>query len=202
MENNATTVRNYYPTDIGNTWVLETPERNKRRIYTLEGPETINGEALIRLSIVTELLGTYTVETCQHFLSVTPERIRLHKTTLEEMKVGSMTTVFSPPATFFRLPLALGDKWNIETSTKLKGVLPAKIITNIGVIGSEQVMTPAGVFNDCFKIALKSHVSAVFVNMRSTTYQWLAPDVGPVKYQDNGGSVFALVNSNLLGATE
>lgn len=195
-------VKNYYPTDIGNTWVLAAPERNKRRIYTFEDPESINGETLIRLRIVTELLGTYTVETCQHFVSVTPECIKLHKTELEEMKVGSMTAVFSPPATFFRLPLALGDKWNIEASTKLKGVLPAKIVTNVAVVGSEQVITSAGVFNDCFKIELKSHVSAVFVNIRSTTYQWLAPNVGPVRYEDDGGNVFTLVDSNVLETTE
>ncbi len=196
------TVKNYYPTDIGNTWVLETSNRGKQRIYTLEGPETIDGKALIRLRIVTKSLGANTSNTCQHFVTASDEGLNIHRTTLEDVRAGNVTAIFSPPATFFRFPLTLGDKWSIGTSTRLKGLLSAKIGIDVAVVGLENVETSAGTFEDCFKIELKTHVSAMFVNMRSTTYLWLAPDVGPVRFQESESSIFTLVNSNLLGVPE
>ena len=202
MKNDAITTRNYYPTDIGNTWVLETPDRKRRRTYTIETPETTNTAGLVRMRIVTELIGTHVIETFQYFVSVTPEGIMLHKTTLQNAQAGNVTAILSPPGPFLRLPLTLGDKWNLAATTKLKGILPAKIVTHVGVVGFEQVVTPAGTFDDCFKVELKSHITAAFVNIRSTIHQWLAPDVGPVKCQENGGRAYTLVNSYLLGETK
>lgn len=201
MKNN-TAVGNYYPIKIGNTWTLETPDRRKQRTYTLAAANTPNSQALTELKIITHSGGGSVLNTQQYFVSATAEEIKLHKAILQDVKAGSVTVPFSPGATFFRFPLTLGDKWNIQGSANVKMFLTAKIVTNVGVVGCEQVVTPAGTFDDCFKVELKTHISALFVDMRQTAYQWLAPDVGPVKYQEGDSSVYALVNSNLLKATD
>ena len=36
-----------------------------------------------------------------------------------------------------------------------------------------------------------------FINVDSTTYQWLAPDIGPVQYQNSDGLLFRLTSTNL-----
>ena len=46
--------QNYYPADIGNTWVLESVDGVERSTYTLEGSETVDGEERILLKIRTE----------------------------------------------------------------------------------------------------------------------------------------------------
>ena len=55
----AASAQNYYPTDIGNTWVLESTDGAERITYTLETPEeeNLNGEQFRTLKIVTEVLG-------------------------------------------------------------------------------------------------------------------------------------------------
>ena len=35
-----------------------------------------------------------------------------------------------------------------------------------------------------------------------STYQWFAPDVGPVQYENSDGLIFSLISSNLLTAPE
>ena len=41
-----------------------------------------------------------------------------------------------------------------------------------------------------------------FINVDSTTYQWLAPDIGPVQYQNSDGLRFRLTSTNLPLAPE
>ncbi|MCY3722497.1 MAG: hypothetical protein OXG97_09780, partial [Candidatus Poribacteria bacterium] len=52
------TAQNYYPADVGNTWVLESVDGEEQSTYTLEGPETIDGEERILLQIRNEALST------------------------------------------------------------------------------------------------------------------------------------------------
>ena len=50
--------QNYFPLMVGNTWVLLSTDGAERRTYTLEGPETVDGEELILLKIAKETVGT------------------------------------------------------------------------------------------------------------------------------------------------
>ena len=54
--------QNYYPAEVGNTWVLENADIEERRTYSLEGPETFEGTEVITLKIETEELDI--VRTC------------------------------------------------------------------------------------------------------------------------------------------
>ena len=73
-----------------------------------------------------------------------------------------------------------------------------KSTTNLEVVAFEDLETPAGTFQNCAKVELALVFSAGgFINIESTTYQWLAPDVGPVQYQNSDGLIFKLVSTNL-----
>jgi len=195
--------QNYYPAEVGNIWVLENADVEERRTYSLEGPETVNGTEVITLKIQIEELSTGdVVDTDKYFLTVGSEAIKLHRTVLEEAAIsGTVTADFPTPATFFPLHLELGDKWQIVADAKVKlGILPinGKSTTNLEVVGFETLETPAGTFHNCAKVELALQFSAGgFINIESTTYQWLAPDVGPVQYQNSDDLIFKLVSTNL-----
>lgn len=57
---------------------------------------------------------------------------------------------------------------------------------------------PVGTFEDCLKIKILTKTTAAFGSSRSTSYQWLAPDIGPVKFETGQDIVFELVSYNLL----
>ena len=195
--------QNYYPAEVGNTWVLENADAQERRTYSLEGPETVDGTEVITLRIEIEELSTgELVDTDKYFLTVGTESIKLHGTILQEAAIGGTVTAdFPTPATFFPLHLELGDKWQIVADAEVKtGFLKigGKSTTNLEVVAFEDLETPAGTFQNCAKVELALQFSAGgFINIDATTYQWLAPDVGPVQYQNSDGLLFKLVRTNL-----
>lgn len=200
------TAQNYYPANIGNMWVLESSDGEAQSTYTLEGPEIINGEEYILLKIKTEELSTGEFETDQYFLSVGSDAIKLHRIILEDA-IATLTADFATPATFFPLQLVLGDKWQIATVADAKlevGLtISGQSITNLEVIEVEDVVTPVGTFQNCAKVRLDLELSAGgFLSLDSTTYQWFAPDVGPVQYESSDGVIFSLISSNLLTVPE
>lgn len=201
----AATAQNYYPADIGNMWVLESSDGIERSTYTLEGSETADGEERILLKIKTEEISTGEAETDQYFLTVDSDTIQLHSIILEDA-VAILTADFPTPATFFPLQLELGDKWQIVADAEAKLVvgltIPGKSTTDLEVVGFEDVVTPAGTFQDCAKVQLDLRLTAaggfLDLDIDQTTYQWLAPGVGPVQYENSDGLIFSLITFNLL----
>ena len=203
------TAQNYYPADVGNMWVLESADGAERSTYTLEGPETADGEARILLKIKNEEISTGESETDQYFLTVDNEAIKLHRIILEDA-AATLHANFPTPVTFFPLQLEMGDKWQIAADAEAELVggitIPGESITNLEVVGFEEVVTPAGTFQNCAKVQLDLRLTARggFLNLDidSTTYQWFAPDIGPVQYENSDGLIFGLVSSNLLTVSE
>ena len=198
--------QNYYPADIGNTWVLESVDGVERKTYTLEGSETADGEERILLKIRTEEISTGESKTDQYFLTVGTEAIQLHRTVIED-EVATLAADFPTPVTFFPLHLELGDKWQIAADAEAELVggitIPGESVTDLEVVGFEDVATPAGTFQSCAKVQLDLRLTASggFIkglNINSTTYQWFAPDIGPIQYENSDGLIFGLVSSNLL----
>ena len=200
--------QNYYPADIGNTWVFESVDGAERSTYTLEGPEIIDGQERILLKISTEELSTGEVDTDRYFLTVGNEAIELHRTVLELVDPPAIVTAdFPTPVTFFPLQLELGDKWQIAADAEAKleiGLdLSGSSITDLEVIGFEDVITPVGTFENCAKVQLDLNFTVGgFLNIDSNTHQWFAPDVGPVQFENSDGLLFSLVSSNLLTVPE
>ena len=203
------TAQNYYPADIGNMWLLESSDGAEQTTYSLEGPEIINGQEYVLLKISTEELSTGDTDTDHYFLTVDSEAIKLHRIVLED-PVATLSADFPTPATFFPLQLVLGDKWQIAADAEAKLIvgltIPGKSTTNLEVVGFEDIVTPAGTFENCAKVQLDLRLTATggFLNLNidQTTYQWFAPDIGPIQYQNSDGLIFSLINSNLLIAPE
>ncbi len=203
------TAQNYYPPDVGNIWVLESIDGEEQSTYTLEGPETVDGEARILLKIRNEEFSTGEVDTDTYFLTVGTEAIELHKTIFELKEPPALVTAeFPTPVTFFPLHLELGEKWQIAGDAEVKvEILPNPIlgesITDFEVVGFEDVVTPAGTFQNCAKVQIDLNFTAGgFLNLDSNTHQWFAPDIGPVQYENSDGLLFGLVSSNLLTVPE
>ena len=196
----TTSAQNYYPTDIGNTWIMESTDGAERITYTLEtADEARNGEAFRTLKIITEVLGTSTANTNTFLVEVNEEGMKLHKVVAELGDVFGISRIeFSPPAVFFPPTLQVGEVWETfgETEVSLVGIVTVSSTNE--VVAVEDVVTPTGTFEDCLKIKILTKTTAAFGSNRSTSYQWLAPDIGPVKFETGQDIIFELVSYNLL----
>lgn len=196
----AAFAQNYYPTDIGNTWVLESTDGAERITYTLETPEEeLNGEQFRTLKIITEALGTSSVNTNTFLIEINEEGLKLHKVVAELGDVFGISRMeFSPPAVFFPPTLPVGEKWETlgETEVNLAGTVTVSSVNE--VVAIEDVDTPAGTFEDCLKIQILTTTTTASGSSRSTSYQWLAPDLGPVKFETSQDIIFELTRFNLV----
>lgn len=200
---NITDAQNYYPIDIGNTWVLESTDGAERITYKIEAADdAFNGAQARILELTTEVLGTSTVRTNTLLLEVEAQGMKLHRIVAALGDVFGVASVeFSPPAVFFPPVLQLGEIWETrgETEVNIVGALTISSVNE--VVAVEDVTTPAGTFENCLKIRVRTKTTAALGVSRSTSYQWLAPDQGPVKFETDQDIVFELVSSH-LHATE
>ena len=196
----TTFAQNYYPTDIGNTWVLESTDGAERITYTLETPEEdLSSEQFRTLKIITEVLGTSAANTNTFLIEVDAEGMKLHKVVAELGDVfGVARMAFSPPAVFFPPTLQIGETWETlgETEVSLVGNVTVASINK--VVDIEDVVTPAGTYENCLKIRILTETTAASGSSRSTSYQWLAPNLGPVKFKTGQDIIFELTSFNLV----
>ena len=190
----------YYPTDLGNRWVLESPDGTERVTYTIEATEErINGRDTFVLKRTAETLGADESTGEVYFVNVDPSGIKLHKIVAVLGSVfGTATAVFSPPVLFLPALLEVGDSWGITLETEV--ILTGKVlVSNVyEVVVVEDVITPAGIFENCLKIQLEARTTTRLGVSRSTSYQWLAPNIGIVRVETDQEIVFNLISSNLL----
>ena len=64
------TAVNYYPSQVGNTWIFLSADGGEQLTYTLEAPENINVEGLIELKITSAAIGTDVTVTDTYFITV------------------------------------------------------------------------------------------------------------------------------------
>ena len=193
--------QNYYPSDIGNTWVLESTDGAERATYTLEPSEeeAFSGEQFRTLKIITEALRTSSVNTNTFLIEIETEGLKLHKVVAELGDVFGIARIeFSPPAVFFPPTLQVGEVWETLGETEVNLAGPVTILSVNEVVDIEEVVTPAGTFENCLKIRVLTKTSTASGASRSTSYQWLAPDIGPIKFQTDQDVVFELISFNLV----
>ena len=199
----VTDAQNYYPTDVGNTWILESEDGAERVTYAIEAAdEPVDGEEVRILKLTTEVLGTSTINTNTFLIQVAEKGMKLHRIVAELGDIFGVARVdFSPPATFFPETLQLGEVWETRGETEVDLIGAVTISSVNEVVAVENVVTSAGTFENCLKLRMRTRTTAAIGTSRSTTYQWLAPNLGPVKFETDQDIVFELVSSNLL-ATE
>ena len=200
---NATHAQNYYPADVGNVWILESEDGTERITYAIgKTDERFNGEQGRILRLTTAVLGTTAANTSTFFLQVDEEGIKIHRIVTQFGDVfGEASMEFSPPATFFPAELELTKTWGMQGETEVSLVGHITLSSVNEVIAIEDVETSARTFKNCVKIQMHTRTVAALGVNRSTSYQWLAPNIGPVKFKTDQDIVFELVKSNLLPAT-
>ena len=193
--------QNYFPLMVGNTWVLLSTDGAERRTYTLEGPETVDGEELILLKIAKETVGTDVVVFDKSWITVDGDgELILHQVAFDRGTFGIAEATYDPPVTNFPAALPLGHMWEIVTETELKLVGAVTTTSALEVVAIEDVETPIGVFKDCVKVETERKAVTALTVLRENEILWLAPDVGPVKFQDSNEIVFELESYNLVEA--
>ena len=196
--------QNYYPTDVGNTWVLESQDGAERVTYALAlADEGTNNEQFRTLTLTTEVLGTDAVNTSTFLVEIAEAGMNLHKVAAELGDVfGIAALEFSPSVVFFPPILQLGTQWEVLGETELTLVGPVTLSSVNEVVDVENVVTPAGTFENCLKIRIRTTTTAALGSSRSTSYQWLAPDLGPVKFETDQDIIFELTSYNLVTPAE
>ena len=66
------------------------------------------------------------------------------------------------------------------------------------MVAFEEVVTPAGTFENCAKLQISYKITTAIVTLRPVEHLWLAPDVGPVRFQNQDELDFDLVSYNLV----
>ena len=198
--NGTTIAQNYFPTEIGNTWVLDSQDKAERITYTIEtSDETINDIELLNIKTVTETLGTDVAMAQEIFVDIKEDGIYVYKYVVEvDDTFGLATALLYPPQLFYPTSLTLGDTWQITAESELNIVGPFTFIITNEVIAAEDVVTPRGTFEDCLKIRIRTRIISAGGITPATAYQWLAPNFGPVKFENSQDIVYELINSNLL----
>ena len=192
--------QNYYPAEVGNMWTLNTADETEQRRYAITGTEDFNGLEVLILDIETEVLGTDVIVPDRYFITADDTGLTLHQSTTDEGTFGIAKIVYDPPILFFPSSPTLGQQWQISGDTELLLVGAASNTTSVEVVAIEDVVTPAGTFEGCAKIQLSFKVTTALVTLRPIEYLWLAPDVGPIRFQDSQEIVFDLISYNLVEA--
>lgn len=190
----------YYPTDLGNIWVLETEDGTERITYTVEAAkEHINDREIALLKRKAETAGTDDTTGEVYFVHFDDDGIKLHKVVAELGSVfGTATAVLSPPVLFIPASMELGDSWEFTLESEVILTGPVSVSSVYEVVAVEEVVTPAGTFENCLKIQLDSRTVSTLSVSRSISYQWLAPNVGIVRVETDQEIVFNLIRSNLV----
>ena len=192
------TAQNHYPAEVGNTWALNTADGTEQRRYTIGGPEDYNGLEVRRLTIETEALGTSVIVEDYYFITVDDTGLTMHQSVTDEGTFGIAIVIYEPPIPFFPSMPTLGQQWQIVGETELLLIGAASNTTSAEVVAIEDVVTPAGTFEGCAKIELSSKITTALVTLRPTEYIWLAPDVGPIKFENDQEIVYELQSYNLV----
>ena len=190
----------YYPTNLGNVWVLENADGTERVTYTIEASdERIDGREIALFKRIAETEGTDETTGETYFVHFDDEGVKLHKVIAELGSLfGTAMATLSPPALFIPASLAVGDTWEftLETEVILSGQI--SFTSTYEVVGVEDVVTPAGTFENCLKVQLDSKTVSTLSVGRTTSYQWLAPNIGIVRVETDQEMVFNLISSNLV----
>ncbi len=185
--------QNYYPDEVGNTWILRSKDGIEERLVTIEGPQTIAGESV---KVISD--GTYPVSNPRSnnpnkfFIKATPNKVQIFRATATVAVFGEITINYSPPATFLPIPIELNKPWTVVGEASL-GFLSIPVTNVATAVAVEDVTVPTGTYHDCLKIEQEASASGL-LSFSTQSTMWLAPDFGLVQSLDSNGVIFELID--------
>lgn len=148
--------REYFPNTDGYSWSYRTTSTSTPDVYTtrmtFDGTAAV-GSVVVQVARTEYTLGTLT-NTYESYLRVTDTGVFAY---------GSSSYPTTEASTLYAFPLEVGNSWTTIYST-------------CEVLARENVTTPLGTYNNCFKIRSQGSSS-------SYGDVWLAPNVGMVKME-------------------
>ena len=182
---------NYYPADIGNQWTLQSLDGMNLRTVTVKGPEIINGEELKIIEEDTN--GNLNIL----YVRSEADAIKLFRSVVNIAIIGEVTFDYSPPQVFLPIPADLGSTWTVESEAEIVLVGKVRSTNRAEVIAIEEVVTPAGAFQNCLNVEQKITLNLAIADLELINSMWFAPDIGLVKATDSSGVIFELIAFNI-----
>ncbi|MDE0041141.1 MAG: hypothetical protein OXT74_03845 [Candidatus Poribacteria bacterium] len=183
--------RNFYPDDIGNRWTLQSLDKMNLRTVTIKGPEIVNGEEL-RL-IEEDTNGNIN----KLLVKSEADGIKLFRSVVAIAIIGEVTFDYSPPQVFLPIPAHLGSTWTVQSDAEIAVVGKVQSTNRAEVIAIEEVVTPAGTFQNCLNIHQNIALNLPIADLELTNSMWLAPNIGLVKATDSSGVIFELIDFDI-----
>lgn len=183
--------RNFYPDDIGNQWTLQSLDKMNLRTVTIKGPEIIDG---VELRLIEEDTNG---NVNKLFVKSEADGIKLFRSIVSIAIIGEVTFDYSPPQVFLPIPAHLGSTWTVQSDAEIAVVGKIQSTNRAEVVAIEEVVTPAGTFQDCLNIKQNIALNLPIADLELTNSMWLAPNVGLVKATDSGGIIFELIDFDI-----
>jgi hypothetical protein len=180
----------YFPLGIGDTWTYE-EEFGGFFTRSITGTETINETVAYKME---EMGAAYTLFTNDS------NGLRRYKTFGTDDGSWRMD-VFDPPIIYSPATFPIGNSQNFNSTVSYSdgdGLFDNGTITGISTVqGTETVVVPAGVFEDCLRIKITENYALSGGSLSFTTDYtlWLAKGVGIVK--DTGSETIFVYGVNI-----
>ena len=183
--------RNFYPDDIGNQWTLQSLDKMNLRTVTIKGPEIIDD---VELRLIEEDTNG-NVNTL--FVKSEADGIKLFRSIVSIAIIGEVTFDYSPPQVFLPIPANLGSTWTVQSDAEIAIVGKIQSTNRAEVVAIEEVVTPAGTFQDSLNIKQNIALNLPIADLELTNSMWLAPNIGLVKATDSSGVIFELIDFDI-----
>lgn len=180
----------YYPLEVGNTWTFR--DSNDDTIdFEIIDTIDIQGDASDTTAFVKQTI-TSGLEGAVNFSYVAKDSDGVYQHALGGYSAGDDTIIFEPRLLLYKFPLIPGESWEIKFNVKLpEGYFVGTGTAIYEVISEEDLTVKAGSFQHVFQV--KEDFTWELLGQEldhSISYQWLAPNVGIVKFvqeQTRGG---------------
>ncbi|MFQ6116554.1 MAG: hypothetical protein ACE5NG_21055, partial [bacterium] len=181
----------YYPTFVGNRWVLRSSVKPvEEHVVEITDKEFIAGQEVNALSRHTHK-GVDKL-----YIATFSDGVKVYRSEGNIGIFGNITFDYVPPETLIPSPLEVGTTWEIVGKTTVNQ-LELRMSTVSTVIAKEDVTVPAGIFHNCLLIQQR-HIITAPLKISVTGKIWLAPNVGLVKEMNTNGVIFELVEYELF----
>jgi hypothetical protein len=168
----------YYPDEIGNTWRFQSTNKVDKKTIKIVKPDTSFGVSGVKV-----LIDQTNDSATRFFIKSTPKGFVIHRAVFDEIAlVGKVIFNYDPPQIFIPNPLKLEVQWTVKSKAKVKVLfldMVIEAIYNQKVVAIEDIIVPAGKFQNCLKIM--QHTILEVVDSETEGTLWLAPGIGPVK---------------------
>ena len=185
----STPTAEYYPLRVGNFWEY----RNNFTLYEYHLRKEVVDFCLIQGGI-----GVYKVKYFSTYIlspdTVVQKNEWLTYQTIIDNEVRQFSDLNNPDEyeILLRFPLEVGDSWQ-EPPQQMDSVWTFSIFID-SVVAVENVTTPIGKFNDCYRIR-----SSMWGFEFSQFEKWFKPEVGFVKYRHALGMLeYSLIDYKII----